>query len=155
MKIVDLMKFRPSRFCSSYIHKASNVYFREIYFTGTITDSRKLQFRNYVTRFPFPQVTFNFLSTSLQSSKCRTNKLGGKNVIRFNKVGLTFSTLAGYITLILGGCPKRADFSWFCFFQYYKGPGRPSLGFLFEFSKKFYVVNFFHIQSKGGTLVCV
>ena len=28
--------------------------------------------------------------------------------------------------------------------------GRPFLGFLFEKSKKFYVENFFHIQSKGG-----
>ena len=33
--------------------------------------------------------------------------------------------------------------------------GRPFLGFLFEISKKFYVDNFFHIQSKGGTLLCL
>ena len=31
--------------------------------------------------------------------------------------------------------------------------GRPFLGFLFENSKKFYVENFFHTQSKGGTLL--
>ena len=33
--------------------------------------------------------------------------------------------------------------------------GRPFLGFLFEISKTFYVDNFFHIQSKGGTLLYV
>ena len=33
--------------------------------------------------------------------------------------------------------------------------GSPFLEFLFEISKKFYVDNFFHIQSKGGTLLYV
>ena len=33
--------------------------------------------------------------------------------------------------------------------------GSPFLGFLFRISKKFYVDNFFHIKSKGGTLLYV
>ena len=37
----------------------------------------------------------------------------------------------------------------------YQNRGRPFLEFLFEKSKKFYVDNFFHIQSKGGTLLCL
>ena len=54
-----------------------------------------------------------------------------------------------------GNAPNGLIFHDFVPFNIRKVLGRPFLGFLFEKSKKFYVDNFFHIQSKGGTLLCL
>ena len=50
--------------------------------------------------------------------------------------------------------PNGLIFHDFVPFNIRKVLGRPFLGFLFEISKKFYFDNFFHVQSKGGTLLC-
>ena len=57
------------------------------------------------------------------------------------------------IHLSWGDAPNGLIFHDFVPFNIRKALGRPFLGFLFEISKKFYVDNFFLIQSKGGTLL--
>ena len=55
----------------------------------------------------------------------------------------------------LGDAPNGLILLDFVPFSIRKVLGRKFLGFLFEISKKFYVNNFFNIQSKGRTLLCV
>ena len=69
--------------------------------------------------------------------------------------GAKKTPLADYRTLILGDALNGLIFHDFIPFNIRKVLGRPFLGFLFEISKKIYVDNFFHIQSKGETLLYV
>ena len=62
--------------------------------------------------------------------------------------------LVNYHSSIVDGCPKLADFSWLCSFQYKKGPGEAIFGIFFENFKNFGVNDFFRLRSKGGTLLC-
>ena len=63
--------------------------------------------------------------------------------------------LADYRTQILGDAPNGLIFHDFVPFNIRKVLVRPFLEFIFEISKKICVDNFFHIQSKGGTLLCL
>ena len=54
------------------------------------------------------------------------------------------------VCLSSGDAPNGLIFHDFVPLNIRKVLGRPFLGFLFEISNKFYVDNFFHIQSKKG-----
>ena len=54
-----------------------------------------------------------------------------------------------------GDTPNGLIFYDFVFFSIWNVLGKPFMGFLFEISKKIHVDTFFHIQSKGGTLLYV
>ena len=66
--------------------------------------------------------------------------MGGNNV----------PPLVDYRSSIVDVCPKLADFSWLCSFQYKKGPGEAIFGFFLKISKILAWMIFSDFDPKGG-----
>ena len=73
----------------------------------------------------------------------------------FYKGGIKTIPLGWLLCAILQRMPWIGWFHDFVPFNIWKVLGRPFLGFLFENFKNFYIDDFFHTKSKGGTLLYI